>query len=74
MDISYRLSYKNWTLFEKGFQGIRINVMKINCQEHRKDMELLSLRMRLEKGISDPEELREAEERIKALEEELELD
>jgi hypothetical protein len=48
--------------------------MKINCQEHRKDMELLSLKMRLGKGISDPEELREAEERIKALEEELELD
>ena len=48
--------------------------MKINCQEHRKDMELLSLRMRLKKGISDPEELREVEERIKVIEEELKLD
>ncbi len=48
--------------------------MKINCQEHRKDMELLCLRMRLGKGISDPEELRKTEERIKALEAELKLD
>lgn len=74
MDISWQLSYKNLTSFEKGFQGIRINVMKINCQEHRKDMELLSLRMRLGKGISDSEELREVKERIEALEEELKLD
>ncbi|MFH1487617.1 MAG: hypothetical protein ABII06_01820 [Pseudomonadota bacterium] len=48
--------------------------MKINCQEHRKDMELLALRMRLGKGIPDPEELREVEERVKTLEEKLELD
>lgn len=37
-------------------------------------MELLSLRMRLGDGISDPEERRKAEERVQALEEELELD
>ena len=48
--------------------------MKINCEEHRKNMELLALKMRLGKGIPDPKERSEVEERIKAIEEELELD
>ena len=48
--------------------------MKINCQEHRKTMELLALRRALKKGISDPKELREVKERIKTLEKELGLD
>ena len=48
--------------------------MKVNCREHSKTMELLSLRTRLEKGISDPEERKEVRERIRALEEELMLD
>ena len=48
--------------------------MKINCQEHRKTMELLALKRALEKGISDPKELNDVKERIKALEKELGLD
>jgi hypothetical protein len=48
--------------------------MKINCQEHRKTMELLSLKQRLEEGISDPKELKKVKERIKTLERELQLD
>jgi hypothetical protein len=37
-------------------------------------MELLSLRRRLEKGISDPKEQKEIEKNIRVLEKELELD
>jgi hypothetical protein len=48
--------------------------MAVNCQEHRKSMELLSLKMQLERGISDPEKLDEIEKRVATLEEELELD
>jgi hypothetical protein len=48
--------------------------MKINCQEHRKTMELLALRKKLEEGISDPKELERIKERIKTLEKELGLD
>ena len=48
--------------------------MKINCQEHRKTMELLALRKALEKGISDPKELDNVKERIRTLEKELRLD
>ena len=48
--------------------------MIIDCKEHSKTMELLSLRMRLEKGIPDPKELKEVKERIKLLEKELKLD
>ena len=48
--------------------------MKVNCQEHRKSMELLSLRMRLKSGITDPEEQKDLEKRIKALEKELSMD
>jgi hypothetical protein len=48
--------------------------MTVNCQEHRKSMELLSLKMQLEKGISDPIKRKEIENRIQILEGELELD
>ena len=48
--------------------------MKINCQEHRKTMELLALRKTLEEGISDPKELNEVKKRIRTLEKELGLD
>lgn len=47
--------------------------MKINCAEHRKSMELLGLKMRLEKGISDPKERKSVEEKIHELEKELEM-
>jgi hypothetical protein len=47
--------------------------MKVNCQEHRKSMELLGLRMRLKKGIPEPEELKEIKKRIRVLEKELGL-
>jgi hypothetical protein len=48
--------------------------MKIDCQQHRKFMELLGLRMRLKKGISNVKEQKEIEKRIEALEKELQLD
>jgi hypothetical protein len=48
--------------------------MTVNCREHRKSMELLSLKMQLEKGISDPIKRDEIEKRIAILEEELDLD
>jgi hypothetical protein len=48
--------------------------MTVNCLEHRKSMELLSLKIQLEKGISDPVKREEIERRIKVLEKELELD
>ena len=48
--------------------------MKVDCQQYRKSMELLHLQLRLEKGISDPNEQKEVEKRIQALEKELKLD
>lgn len=48
--------------------------MKINCSEHRQSMELLGLQVRLKKGISDPKEKKQIEERIKMLERELDID
>jgi hypothetical protein len=48
--------------------------MDVNCQQHRKSMELLSLRIRVEKGISDPKEREEVKRRIRVLEKELEID
>ena len=48
--------------------------MKVNCLEHRKSMELLSLQMRLKKSVTNPEEQKEIEKRIKALEKELGMD
>lgn len=48
--------------------------MKVNCQDHRKSMELLGLQTRIKEGISDPKEKLEVEKRIRALEKELKLD
>ena len=48
--------------------------MKADCREYSKTRELLSLRIRLEKGIADPEEREETETRIRILEKELKLD
>jgi len=47
--------------------------MKVNCQEYRKSMELLGLKIRLKKGIFDLKEQKEIEKRIKTLEKELKL-
>ncbi|MBW1704236.1 MAG: hypothetical protein JRJ86_03625 [Deltaproteobacteria bacterium] len=47
--------------------------MKVNCQDHRKSMELLGLQMRLRKGIANPKEQKEVEKQIKALEKELRM-
>ncbi|MFH1293374.1 MAG: hypothetical protein ABIJ44_04515 [Pseudomonadota bacterium] len=47
--------------------------MKVNCQEYRKSMELLGLKLRLKKGISDLKEQKEIEKRIRILEKELKL-
>jgi len=48
--------------------------MKINCQEHRKTMELLSLKKALKESISDTKKLDEIKKRIRTLEKELGLD
>ncbi len=48
--------------------------MKVNCQEHRRTMELLGLRLMLEKGVPDQKERAEIEKRIEALEKDLKLD
>jgi len=47
--------------------------MKVNCEDHRKSMQLLGLKLRLKKGISDPDEHRKVKERIKVLEKELSM-
>ena len=47
--------------------------MKVNCQQHRESLELLSLKTKLEKGIHDPEELKKVKERIRILEEDLKM-
>ena len=44
-----------------------------SCQEHRKLMELLGLRLRLENSALNPIEKKEIELRIKELEDELEI-
>ena len=48
--------------------------MKVNCQEYRKSMELLALKLRLKKGIVDQKEREEIEKTIMALEKSLKLD
>jgi len=47
--------------------------MKVNCQEYSKSMELLGLKIRLKKGISDLKEQKEIKKRIRILEKELKL-
>ena len=49
-------------------------IMKVNCQDHRKSMELLGLQMRLKKGIPDPKEQEEVKNRIRFLEKQLEME
>ncbi|MBW1868499.1 MAG: hypothetical protein JRF52_05225 [Deltaproteobacteria bacterium] len=48
--------------------------MNVNCQEHRKSMELIGLKLRLKKSISDQEERNDIEKRIRILERDLKLD
>ncbi len=48
--------------------------MRVDCQEYRKSMELVTLRKRLYKGIHDTKERKAVEERIKTIEKELEID
>jgi hypothetical protein len=48
--------------------------MTINCGEHRSSMELLALRLRLQKGMISKEEQDQIEKRIGELEKELALD
>ncbi|MBW1783129.1 MAG: hypothetical protein JRL30_20605 [Deltaproteobacteria bacterium] len=48
--------------------------MNVNCQDHRRSMELLGLKVRLEEGVSDPKEREAIEERIRILEKDLKLD
>ena len=49
-------------------------MVKVDCKEHRKSMELLALRVRIEKGVSDPKELENIKKKIERLEKDLELD
>ncbi len=48
--------------------------MKVNCGEYRKSMELLSLKIQLEKGVHDKDRLDEIRKRIEDLQKELEID
>jgi len=48
--------------------------MRINCQEYRISMELLSLKRKLDGGVSNPDELKALKERIKIIEKELKID
>jgi len=48
--------------------------MSVDCRQYRKDMELLSLKLKLKHGVTDPEERQAIEKRIQVLEEELGLD
>lgn len=47
--------------------------MNVNCESYSKTMELLALRLKLENGISDAEELTRVKARIELLEKELGL-
>lgn len=46
----------------------------VDCKEHRKSMELLALRVKIEKGVSDPKELENIKKKIELLEKDLKLD
>ena len=48
--------------------------MKVNCQEHRKSMALLGLKLRLKEAPVNTEERKEIEKQIAILEKELDLD
>ena len=48
--------------------------MKANCQEYRKSMALLGLKLRLKEASVDTKEREEIEKQIAILEKELDLD
>jgi hypothetical protein len=48
--------------------------MKVNCQEHRKTLVLLGLKLRLKNAPINTKEREEIEKQIADLEKELELD
>lgn len=48
--------------------------MNVNCQEHRKSMELLGLKLRLKEADTDQKRRDEIEKRIRILEKDLNLD
>ena len=48
--------------------------MKVNCQEHRKSMALLGLKLRLKEAPANAKERKEIEKQIAILEKELNLD
>ena len=48
--------------------------MKVNCQEHRKSMALLGLKLRLKETPANAKERKEIEKQIAILEKELDLD
>ena len=48
--------------------------MIINCQEHRKSMELIGLKLRLKEADTDQKRRDEIEKRIRILEKDLNLD
>ena len=48
--------------------------MKVNCQDYRTTIQLLSLKRKLEQGIADPEEENEVKKMIQKLEAKLDLD
>jgi hypothetical protein len=47
--------------------------VKVNCQDHPQSMELLGLKLKLKKGVADPKERQDIEERIRELERDLKL-
>lgn len=48
--------------------------MEVNCQEHRKSMALLGLKLRLKNAPMNTKEREEIEKQIAILEKELDLD
>ena len=51
-----------------------LNRMKVNCQEYRKSMALLGLKLRLKETPANAKERKEIEKQIAILEKELDLD
>ena len=56
------------------YQSVWTLPLKVNCQDHRATMQLLSLKRKLEKGIADPEEEKEIKRMIQELETKLDLE
>ena len=48
--------------------------MKVNCQDYRTTMQLLSLKKKLEKGITDSEEEKEVKRLIRKIEAKVDVD